>query len=475
MINQKTEYKILKNMLSFAKELANCNEHMLWELGHYLADNIISKLALSVTMEKLQQGYSINYKNNNGFVKNFKWMYENVLEQFYTVPKYNDLVKKFHRDRNIYQHRYDSISLGIRKEFAIAYVQIVEDIMKEIGIVKGKIPASAFISRKSASKKSFAQEEGVSYKKMEDFYINGLIKKGQKILNKLLEEEPSNPKLKVFLAINDFVEITKAKTEAKAIEALNSFSQNLESYRKYLEILRSEGKKENIKDGFLKFFKFLNDKFIWSEDIFKKSKIALNYFLYLFITYYKELEPIRLLEFIQEIRKFRLERFSLMILDYFTGLYYLLREDYSNAEKFFINQVTRFTNFQGHEPYLEIAFKIEEFNFMDIGINTLIYLLILVILQNKDTNLKKIIIIKNGIEGSNYKRYNNYSSQFKKEFIVQKELIIEQLKYFRDNFDLFRVRLDKVNEQLDRIYEKEFKEETFNMVDIEDLTDLEED
>ena len=57
---------------------------------------------------------------------------------------------------------------------------------------------------------------------MEDFYINALIKKGQKILNKLLEEEPDDPKLKLFLAINDFMEITKVKTEAKAIEALNS-------------------------------------------------------------------------------------------------------------------------------------------------------------------------------------------------------------------------------------------------------------
>lgn len=475
MINQKTEHKILKNMLSLAKELANSNEHMLWELGHYLADNIISKLALSVTMEKLQQGHLINYKNNNGFVKNFKWMYENVLERFYTVPKYNDLVKKFHRDRNIYQHKYDSISLGVRNEFAIAYVQIVEDIMKEIGIVKGKIPASAFLSRKSVSKKSFSQEDGELYKKMEDFYINALIKKGQKILNKLLEEEPSDPKLKVFLAIDDFVEITKAKTETKAIEALNSYLQNLESYRKHLEILRANGKIDKIKEEFLKIFKILNDKFIWSEDIFRKSKIALNYFLYLFITYYKELEPIKLLEFIQEIGKFRLERLSLMILDYFTGIYHLLREDYSNAEKFFINQVTRFTDFRGHEPYFEIAFKIEEFNFMDIGINTFIYLLILVILQDKDTKLKKIKIIKNGIDGSNYKKYDNYGSQFKKEFIAQKELIITQLKYFRDNFDLFRVELDKLSEQLDTIYEKEFKEETFNMVDIEDLTDLEED
>ena len=162
-------------------------------------------------------------------------------------------------------------------------------------------------------------------------------------------------------------------------------------------------------------------------------------------------------------------------MDYFAGIYHLLREDYSNAEKFFINQVTRFTDFQGHEPYLEIVFKMNEFNFMNIGINTFIYLLILVILQDKDPHFKKIKIIKNGIEGSNYQRYDNYGSQFKKEFIVQKESIVKQLKYYKENYDLFRVELDKLSEQLDSIYGKKFKEDTFDMVDIEDLTDLEED
>ena len=148
---------------------------------------------------------------------------------------------------------------GLLKREVIIHIQ---NNMKEKGILKGEISESVFLSRKSASKKSFSQEDGKSYKKMEDFYINALIKKGQKILNKLLEEEPDDPKLKLFLAINDFMEITKVKTEAKAIEALNSFLQNLESYRKYLEVLRADGNIDKIKEDFIKFFNILNDKFI---------------------------------------------------------------------------------------------------------------------------------------------------------------------------------------------------------------------
>jgi len=53
-----SEYEILKEMLSLANELSNSNEQSLWELGHYLADNIFSKLSLIVAEKKNKEGFN---------------------------------------------------------------------------------------------------------------------------------------------------------------------------------------------------------------------------------------------------------------------------------------------------------------------------------------------------------------------------------------------------------------------------------
>jgi len=52
---------ILIKMLRFAKALENSNVPLLWELGHYLIDNLILKICMFVAIDKNEKNKI--YKN----------------------------------------------------------------------------------------------------------------------------------------------------------------------------------------------------------------------------------------------------------------------------------------------------------------------------------------------------------------------------------------------------------------------------
>lgn len=83
----------------------------VYELGHYIADNVLSKVCMLIGIEKKREDlvYTNNKKNRT---KDLRELYEGILELFYPgVPKYNEFVKKYHRDRSKYQHGLEHLDL----------------------------------------------------------------------------------------------------------------------------------------------------------------------------------------------------------------------------------------------------------------------------------------------------------------------------------------------------------------------------
>jgi len=83
--------------------------------------------------------YTNDKKNRT---RDFRELYKGILEFFYpAVPKYNEFVHKYHRDRSKYQHGLEHLDLKtIKKPLAMGYIKFVEKIMKQVGYLgKGEV------------------------------------------------------------------------------------------------------------------------------------------------------------------------------------------------------------------------------------------------------------------------------------------------------------------------------------------------
>lgn len=124
----------LKRMLAVGKFIAKNEMSEVYELGHYIADNVLSKICMLIGIEKKREDlvYTNDKKNRT---RDFRELYKGILEFFYPkVPKYNEFVKKYHRDRSKYQHGLEHLDLKtIKKPLAIEYIKFVEKIMKQVG------------------------------------------------------------------------------------------------------------------------------------------------------------------------------------------------------------------------------------------------------------------------------------------------------------------------------------------------------
>jgi len=135
-MNRKAEYEVFINLYKLALEFSKSNELILSELSHYLVDNLISKICIFIAQEKSLTFQTISNKGNKKTF-NFPKLYREILSPLYpNVPNYDNEIKKLHDQRNLFQHRSESITLGIRPEFAIEYVRITEKILKEVGIIE---------------------------------------------------------------------------------------------------------------------------------------------------------------------------------------------------------------------------------------------------------------------------------------------------------------------------------------------------
>ncbi len=127
----------LIHWLKLSKEFTNSKITELYELGHYLVDNLLSKVAIFIA---IKEGRSKELKDpkNPKFTKNHKDLYVDFLQNNskYDIVKYEPVMQDHHKNRNFYQHNPESIKFGIRQDFAIQYVKEVERIMKELKIIK---------------------------------------------------------------------------------------------------------------------------------------------------------------------------------------------------------------------------------------------------------------------------------------------------------------------------------------------------
>ena len=127
-------HQTIKSMLGYAMALSESPIPEIYELGHYLADNILTKICLVVAIDK---GEELEVYTSKGWTKPFPDLYKDHLKSHYAqVPDYNPDIKEFHEDRNIYQHRIESFDRTMRQPRAKAYVELVEEIMKTVGIIK---------------------------------------------------------------------------------------------------------------------------------------------------------------------------------------------------------------------------------------------------------------------------------------------------------------------------------------------------
>lgn len=134
-------------MYQFAKELSNSDNPQLYELGHYLTDNIISKICMLVAIENNKK-FTRKTPKGKELSLSFCKLYKSVLKEIYpSVPDYEE-IESLHDERNIYQHEARSISYHINRQYALDYLEKVKEIMIATNIldINSEIEATKYFS-----------------------------------------------------------------------------------------------------------------------------------------------------------------------------------------------------------------------------------------------------------------------------------------------------------------------------------------
>ncbi len=165
--------KTLKRMVSVSKTLIQNESIEIFELAHHIADNVLNKICMLVGIEKNGENsiYEPSFGRKNR-TKDFNVLYKTTLEKYYpNVPKYDDLIRTYHRHRNTYNHDIISLDFSIRKPIAETYVAYVEDILREVGYLDKNetIEPSLLISNTLLKDLNFASDRLLK-QKFEQFY-----------------------------------------------------------------------------------------------------------------------------------------------------------------------------------------------------------------------------------------------------------------------------------------------------------------
>ncbi len=135
-------------MYQFAKELSNSDNPQLYELGHYLTDNIISKICMLVAIEN-NQTFTKKTPNGKELSLSFPKLYNSVLKEIYpSAPDYEE-IKSLHDERNIYQHEARSITYHTNRQYALDYLEKVKEIMRATNMLdsNSEIEATNYFSK----------------------------------------------------------------------------------------------------------------------------------------------------------------------------------------------------------------------------------------------------------------------------------------------------------------------------------------
>lgn len=134
-------------MYQFAKELSNSDNPQLYELGHYLTDNIVSKICMLVAIENNQK-FTRKTPKGKEYSLSFRKLYNSVLKEIYpSVPDYEE-IESLHDERNIYQHEARSIIYHLNRQYALDYLEKVKEIMIATYMldINGEIEATKYFS-----------------------------------------------------------------------------------------------------------------------------------------------------------------------------------------------------------------------------------------------------------------------------------------------------------------------------------------
>jgi len=462
----RTEDKILLKMLRLAKELSNSNDQLLWELGHYLADNIISKLVLMVCKDKEKEGIIINYKNANGMVKNFKWMYNNVLKKYFPeLPSYNELKDK-HRDRNVFQHEYESMHFGIRKEIAIDYINITEEIFKKLNKIDQDVdPTNYLIGKTKQGNGRKSQSKQELFASMDMFFKNKLFEKGNKILAKLLEKEPENYKLRLYLAASNLEKICHYKTEKSIDNAFRTFIDTFNDYLKnYLSKLSKLGKFEEIESDLFTLFHIITNFRLKADEMqYERLSNGINIALLFFLSFYTETNPTNIFVLLDKFKKKfenKLNKLGLMILDHFYGLFYFVMGDYKNSKYFLFQQISKSIDWKNENSDDEDYYaNFREFDFHNIGMHAFILIAInhLYHPEKQDIKMLKKII---GVYSRRLIRTNQGLQKFDidSHFLNNLKEIIDSLELLQERkFKLVVINTEKLSNLVQTFYNYKLK------------------
>ncbi len=131
---------ILTNQVGIALGLVNSNNIYLWELRHYYADLIISRVMMIKLYEKQRIKGEKNAKNQNSIDKmNFPGLLRIFKENFPDIKIPDKKITEQHeRVRNFFQHRIGQTYQMIHKEHARFYVEIAQKFLELCGISKKK-------------------------------------------------------------------------------------------------------------------------------------------------------------------------------------------------------------------------------------------------------------------------------------------------------------------------------------------------
>ncbi len=195
-IDNNARIQTLKRMLSVAKTLVENESSEIFELAHHIADNVLNKICMLVGIENNGENSIYDSYHGRKSTKSFNILYKNILEKYYpTVPKYDDIIRKYHRDRNTYNHDIISLDFSIRKPLALNYIKCVEDILKTVGYLGNEnINPSPLISNTLFTDLNFSHNEQLG-------------QKFKKLYNRLASKNPEHVIIEVKTLVEDIGEI----------------------------------------------------------------------------------------------------------------------------------------------------------------------------------------------------------------------------------------------------------------------------
>jgi len=125
--------EMFNDLLSTAKILVEAPNNINWDLGHYIADNVIGKIMMLKLHE--EKGYSESTVQNYSFpnlVDEFKSQFPSILVDYVEIKSQHS------RGRNPFQHRLITNYLGIRQSQAKLYIHICHELLEKIGLFNPK-------------------------------------------------------------------------------------------------------------------------------------------------------------------------------------------------------------------------------------------------------------------------------------------------------------------------------------------------